>query len=142
MDILLIRNTHTTWVGWYQKKRSPTHIHHDHRTFFIYFLHLLRSIAFFFIQFTYLTVFFDNLSPDPLWSSSWSTSYSMHFFTQSSSFRSTCPSHSSLFCCSAVIPMLCHLHLISLSASSLGNLSFSLMPRIHLSHLAILISAR
>ena len=40
--------------------------------------------------------------------------------------------------CSAVIPMLCHLYLVSLS-SLLGNLSFSLMPHIHLT---ILISAR
>jgi len=30
-----------------------------------------------------------------------STSYSIHFFTQSaSSFRSTCPYHHNLFCCS------------------------------------------
>jgi len=30
-----------------------------------------------------------------------STSYSIHFFTQSlSSFRSTCPCHHNLFCCS------------------------------------------
>ena len=40
------------------------------------------------VQFTCVTVLFDNLPPGPLWSSSrsWpSTSYSMHFFTQSSS---------------------------------------------------------
>jgi len=56
------------------------------------------------VQFTCLTVLSDNLSPGPLWSSSWSwalyilststsstsTSCSMHFFTQSSSsLRST-----------------------------------------------------
>jgi len=38
------------------------------------------------VQFMSLTVLFDNLSPGPLWSSSClgpSTSYSMHFFTQS-----------------------------------------------------------
>jgi len=40
--------------------------------------------------------------------------------------------------CSAVIPMLCHLYLVSLS-SLLGSLSFSLLPHIHLT---ILISAR
>jgi len=38
-----------------------------------------------------LTIFLHNLSPRPLWSTSWSrapTSYSIHFFTQSvSSFR-------------------------------------------------------
>jgi len=53
----------------------------------------------------------------------------MHFFTQSSSsFRSTCPYHRSLFCCNtnamSSIPYYNHsLSLISL----LGNLSFSLM---------------
>ena len=35
----------TTWVGQYQKKHSPTHTHSDHRTSFINFLHLVRSIA-------------------------------------------------------------------------------------------------
>ena len=35
----------TTRVGRYQKKHSPTHIHPGHRTSFIHFLHLLRSIA-------------------------------------------------------------------------------------------------
>ena len=35
----------TTRVGRYQKKHSPTHTHPDHRTSFINFLHLLRSIA-------------------------------------------------------------------------------------------------
>ena len=35
----------TTWASRYQKKQSPTHTHPDHRTSFINFLHLLRSIA-------------------------------------------------------------------------------------------------
>ena len=35
----------TTRVGRYQKKHSPTHTHPDHRTFFIIFLHLQRSMA-------------------------------------------------------------------------------------------------
>ena len=35
----------TTRVGWYQKKHSPTHTHPDHRTSFINFLQLLRSVA-------------------------------------------------------------------------------------------------
>jgi len=35
----------TTRVGWYQKKHSPTHTHPDHRTSFIIFLHLQRSMA-------------------------------------------------------------------------------------------------
>ena len=35
----------TTRVGWYQKKHSPIHTHPDHRTSFITFLHLQRSMA-------------------------------------------------------------------------------------------------
>ena len=35
----------TTQVGQYQKKHSPTHTHPGHRTSFINFLYLLRSIA-------------------------------------------------------------------------------------------------
>jgi len=85
----------TTRVGRYQKKHSPTHTHPDHRTSFINFLHLLWSIA-------------SSLFSLRAWQSSLktslqvlfglplglrhSTTYSMHFFTQSSSsFRSTCP---------------------------------------------------
>jgi len=53
-----------------------------------------------------------------------STSYSMHFFTQSpSSFRSTCPYQCSLFCCNTS-DTVCHLYLVSLS-SLLGSLSFN-----------------
>ena len=56
-----------------------------------------------------------------------SASYNMHFFTQSpSSFRSTCPYHRSLFCCStsamSFIP--------SLSVSSFTYLSFTLTSHI------------
>ena len=91
----------TIWVGRYQKKHSPTHTHPDHRPSFIYFLHFLRSNSLFSLRAwqssstTSLQVLFDlplGLGP--------STSYSMHFFTQSSSsFRSTCPYHCGLFCC-------------------------------------------
>jgi len=35
----------TTRVGRYQEKHSPTHTHPDHRTSFIIFLHLQRSVA-------------------------------------------------------------------------------------------------
>ena len=59
------------------------------------------------LQFRCLTVFFHNLSPSFLWSTSWpgtSTSYSIHIFTQSlSSFRITCPYHRNLFHCSTEI---------------------------------------
>ena len=65
----------TTRVGRYQKKHSPTHTHPDHRTSFIIFLHLQRSMAssLFSLQAwqssrtTYLQVLFAG----PLWSSSW-----------------------------------------------------------------------
>ena len=130
----------TTWVGRYQKKHSPTHTHPDHRTSFITFLHLQRSMASSLFSLrasqssrtTSLQVLFGL----PLGLGS-STSYSMHFFTQlSSSFRSTCPYQCSLFCCNtnAISSM------PSLSLSSLfGSLSFNLTPHIHLT---ILISAR
>ena len=85
------------------RRNSPTHTHPDHRTHFINFLHLLRSTASSVLilhawqsfSTTSLQVLFGlplGLGP--------STSYSMHFFTQSSSsFRSTCPYQRSLFCC-------------------------------------------
>ena len=99
----------TTRVGRYQKKHSPTHTHPDHQTSFINFLHLLQSIAFSlfsshylqcFLQCKCLTVLFGNLSPGLFGLSLGlgpSTSYSMHFFTQSSSFHNTCLYHRSLF---------------------------------------------
>jgi len=82
-----------------------------------------------------------NLFAQPLSCPLWyiglepSTSYSMHFFTQSvSSFRNTCPYHCNLFCCSiniiSSIPSLSH-------NSLLGTLSFTL----HI-HLTIFISGR
>ena len=68
------------------------------------------------IQSTCSTVFFHNLSPSLLWSTSWpgsSTSYSTHFFTQSlSSLRSTCHT---IATCSAVVLRLCPLIPVSLS---------------------------
>ena len=81
----------TTQVGWYQKKHSPTHTHPVHQTSFINFLHLLWSIASSVFSLrawqssltTSLQVLFGlphGFGP--------STSYSMHFFTQSSSFCS------------------------------------------------------
>ena len=93
----------TTRVGQYQKKHSPTHTHPDHRTSFIIFLHLQRSVAssLFILRAwqsfrtTSLQVLFGlpfGLGP--------STSYSIHIFTQSSSSpRRTCPYQRSLFCC-------------------------------------------
>ena len=78
----------TTRLSRYQKKHSPTHTHPDDLTSFIIFLHLQRSMASSWFslrawqssQTTSLQVLFGpplGLGP--------STSYSMHFFTQSSS---------------------------------------------------------
>jgi len=66
-----------------------------------------------------------------------STSYSIHFFTQSLSFfYSTCPCHRNLFCCSTEIMS----SNPSLSLNPLlGTLFCSLTPHIHLT---ILISVR
>ena len=88
----------TTRVGRYQKKHSPTHTHLDHRTSFINFLHLLLSIASSVFSLrawqSSLTTSVQVLFGLGLGSS---TSYSVHFFTQSSSsFRSTCPYQHSL----------------------------------------------
>ena len=129
----------TTRVGRYQKKHSPTHTHPDHQTSFINFLHLLWSIASSMFSLhawqSSLTTSLQVLFGLPLGLGP-STSYSMHFFTHSSSsFRSTWPYHHSLFCCNTNAM----LSIPSLSLSSLlGNLSFTLMPHIHLT---ILISA-
>ena len=118
-----------TRVGRYQKKHSPTHTHPDHRTSFIIFLHLQRSMAssLFILRAwqssctTYLQVLFGL----PL-GLGHSTSYSIHFFTQSSSsFRSICPYQCSL---SAAIPMLSSIPSLSLN-SLLGSLCFSLSPK-------------
>ena len=129
----------TTWVSQYQKKHSPTH-HPDHHPIFISFFHLLRSIASSPFKLrawqsfctTSLHVRFGlplGLNP--------STSYSIHFFTQSvSSFCNTCPYHCNLFCYSTKIIS----SIPSLSLNSLlGTLSFTLALHIHLT---ILISAR
>ena len=86
----------TSPVGQYQKKHSPTHTYPDHRISFIHLLQSTTSSLFslhgwhsFWV--TSLQVLFGlplGLGP--------STSYTMHFFTQLSSFRSTCPYHRSL----------------------------------------------
>ena len=95
--------TGTTRVSRYQKKHSPTH-HPDHHPTFISFLHLPQSVASslfksrawqFFCTTSFHVLFGLPLGLEP------STSYSIHFFTQSvSSLRSTCPYHCNLFCCS------------------------------------------
>jgi len=93
----------TTQVSLYQKKHSPTH-HPDHHPIFTSFLHLPRSIASLFklrSWQSFCTTSFHVLFGLPL-SLEPSTSYSIHFFTQSvsTSFCNTCPYHCNLFCCS------------------------------------------
>ena len=117
----------TTRVGGYQKKHSPAHTHPGQRTSFITFLHLQRSTASSLFSLrawqcsrttSFQVLFGLPLGLEP------STSYSMHFFTQSSSFfRSTCPYQRSLFCCN--INAMSSTPSLSFS-SLLGSLSFSL----------------
>ena len=114
----------TTRVGRYQNKHSPTHTHPDRQLSFIIFLHLQRpmSSSLFILrawQSSYTTslqvIFGLPLGLGP------STSYSIHFFTQpSSSFRRACAHAHTSAACSAAIPMLCHLYLISLSTPYSG----------------------
>jgi len=116
----------TTRVSQYQKKHSPTH-HPDHHPIFINIFNLPRSIASSLFKWrawqSFCTTSFHVLSGLPIGLEP-STSYSNYFFTQSvSSFRSTCPYHCNLFCCSiniiSSIPSLC-------LNSLLGTLSFTL----------------
>jgi len=91
----------TTHVSRYQKKHSPTH-HPDYHPVFISFFHLLRSITSFLFKLrawqSFCTTSLHVLCGLPLGLKP-STSYSLHFFTQSvSSFRNTCPYHRNLFC--------------------------------------------
>ena len=116
----------TTRVSRYQKKHSSTH-HLDHHPIFISFFHLPRSIASSLFKLrawqSFCTTSFHALFGLPLGLEP-STSYSIHFFTQSvSSFRSTCPYHLSLFCCS--INIISSIPSLSLN-SLLGTLSFIL----------------
>ena len=88
-----------TRVSWYQNKHSPTH-HPDNHPIFISFFHLPRSIASSLFKLrtcqSSCTTSFHVLFGLPL-GLALSTSYSIHFFTQSlSSFRSTCPQKKTL----------------------------------------------
>jgi len=93
-------------VSRYQKKHSPTH-YPDHHPIFISFFHLPLSIAFFLFKLrarqSFCTSSVHVLFGLPLGLEP-STSYSIHFFTQSvSSFCNACPYHRNLFCCSVYI---------------------------------------
>ena len=121
----------TSRVSQYQKKHSPT-LHPDHHPIFITFFHLPRSIASSlfnlrvwqsFCTTSVHVLFGQPVGLDP------STSYSIHFFTQSlSSFHSTCPYHHNLFCCS--INIISSIPSLSLN-SLLGTLSFSSDSGLH-----------
>jgi len=123
----------TTGVSHYQKKHSPTHTYRGHQSSLICFLHRLWSIASSLINLhawqSFSTISLQAFFGVPLGLAP-STSYSIHFFTQSfSSFCNTCPYHCNLFCCSTEI-MLSN---PSLSLKPLlGTLSCSSMPHIHL----------
>jgi len=84
-----------------------THLHLSWSSIVPYLLHPFNAIhGILPVQSTRLTVFFHKLQVFfglPLGLAP-STSYSIHFFTQSlSSFHNTCPYHCSLFCCSTEI---------------------------------------
>ena len=119
--VTLITHTHTqpfngrwsgtTRVGRYQKKHSPTHTHPDHRTSFINFLLLLRYIA-------------SSVFSLRAWQSSLSTSFQV-LLVLDRLLHTPCissPDHHLLYAahahtkaaCSAVIPMLRHLYLVTL----------------------------
>ena len=97
----------TTQVRWYQKKHSPTHTYHGHQSSLICFLHLLRTTASSLFNLrawqSFSTISLHVFCGLPLGLAP-STSYSIHFFTQSLySFCSTCPYHHNLFWCSTEI---------------------------------------
>jgi len=95
----------TNRVGQYQKKHSPTHTHPDHQRSFINFLHLLQSTA------SYLF----NVRA---WQSFSTTSLQV-LLVWNPLLHTQCISSSShhlLFTANTVVPMLCHLFLISLLA--------------------------
>jgi len=121
----------TTRVSLYQKKHSPTHTYRGHQLSLICFHPSTMIHGILPVQSMCLTVFFHNLSPSFLsLGLAPSTSYSIHFFTQSwSSFHNTCPYHCNLFSCSTKImssnPSLSHNPLF-------GTLSCTVTPHIHL----------
>ena len=106
----------TTRVSRYQKKHTPTH-HPDHHPIFISFLHLPQSIASSLFKLrasqsfctTSLHVLFGlPLGLEP------STSYSIHFFTQSVSFLFAAHAHT-IATCFSVVSTLYHLFLVFIS---------------------------
>jgi len=120
----------TTRVGRYQKQHSPTHTHPDHRTSFIIFLHFTTINGILFCSFYVL----DSPLVQPLSRSS--LVFLLVLDPQLHTPYISSPNHHLLFAahahtnaaCSAAIPMLCHIYLVSLN-SLLGSLSFR-MPQL------------
>ena len=96
----------TTRVSQYQKKHLPAH-HPDHHPIFISFFHLLRSIASSLFKLCAWQSFLHNLSPHPLWPTSWSGALHLIFHTFlhpiSVFFHNTCSAHT-IATCFAVVP--------------------------------------
>jgi len=85
----------TTRVSQYQKKHSPPHTYHDHQSSLICFLHLLWSVGYSLFSLrawqSFSTISVQVFFGLPLGLSP-STSYSIHFFTQSLSSFPSLPS--------------------------------------------------
>jgi len=64
------------------------------------------------VQFTCLTVFFHNLSPSFLWSTSWPDT--LHFIILYTFLHPTAHAHT-IATCFAVVTRICHLNLVALS---------------------------
>ena len=94
----------TTRVGRYQKKHSPAHTHPGQRTSFITFLHLQQPLSRSSLVFP--LVLNPQLHTPCISSPNHHRLYAAHAHTNAA--------------CSAAISMLCHLHLVSLSAPYLG----------------------
>jgi len=111
----------------------------SHQSSIICFLHLLRSMSSSLFNFACQTVFFYNLSPSFLWSTSspGTLHFILHLFPHPiiDFFLQHMPYHHKLFCCSTEI-MWSNLSLFF--NPLLGTLSCSITPHIHLT---ILISA-
>ena len=125
----------TTRLNRYQKKHSPTHTYHGHQSFLICFIHQLRSMASSLFNLTHLTIFFHNLCPSVLWSTSWpgTLDFILHTFLRPIIvfFLQHGPYHCNLFRCSTeIMPSNPSLSLNPL----LGILSCSFTAHIH-SHL-------
>jgi len=117
----------------YQKKHSPTHTYCGHQSSLICFISLLLSMASSLFNLcawqSFRKIYVQVLFGLSLLLAH-STSYSIHFFTQSlCSFHSTCPYHRNLVCCSTKI--MSSNSSFSLNAL-LGSLSCSFTPHIHL----------